>query len=442
MDALVVPQIEDAYDKADKIGVPLISYFTKNKVSGIKIIPLTTPEVTIKQQNIKKTAQYGFKICSDFDLSNYGEILAELISEEDYYQVMIHCAHRASIKELFSTVKNILENYPSNTMFEISGDLYSIHVDKNYSILKINDSLFNGATITAFFLHSYLMPEEIDIFDKLDQELNVKRSKKEFQVSVKGILSIYDEQGTIQLEGHTIRLIRDLSKYQIYVNNQKDKFKKIISSSPFQKKKQDNFTIPSEISTPYKIGIITPKNSQGYQDFITILDGSYSNSQCNEKKIQKYHDYVPTKFIPFSSSENIIQAINEYNQDKTCHCIAIIRGGGSKYDLMAFHDAELAAVIANSPIPIILGIGHSTDKFLCSEAAALSGKTPTDAASKLQAHIKKKFSPQKYTLKEENKLLKEENQRLKEENEQLKTENKKLKSQTFFSKLTRSLFHK
>lgn len=106
MDALVVPQIEDAYDKADKIGVPLISYFTKNKVSGIKIIPLTTPEVTIKQQNIKKTAQYGFKICSDFDLSNYGEILAELISEEDYYQVMIHCAHRASIKELFSTVKD------------------------------------------------------------------------------------------------------------------------------------------------------------------------------------------------------------------------------------------------------------------------------------------------------------------------------------------------
>ena len=102
---------------------------------------------------------------------------------------------------------------------------------------------------------------------------------------------------------------------------------------------------------------------------------------------------------------------------------------------MAFHDAELAAVIANSAIPIILGIGHSTDKFLCSEASALSCKTPTDAASKLQAHIKKKFSPQKYTLKEENKLLKE-------ENEQLKTENEKLKSQTFFSKLTSSLFHK
>ncbi len=54
--------------------------------------------------------------------------------------------------------------------------------------------------------------------------------------------------------------------------------------------------------------------------------------------------------------------------------VVIIRGGGSKSDLMYFDDLELAYIIAkfNEKIPVVVGIGHEQDKpFL----TMLAGKT-------------------------------------------------------------------
>jgi exodeoxyribonuclease VII large subunit len=61
--------------------------------------------------------------------------------------------------------------------------------------------------------------------------------------------------------------------------------------------------------------------------------------------------------------------------------VLLVRGGGARSDLAAFDDEHVARAIAASPVPVLTGIGHETDRSVADEVAHTAHKTPTACAS-------------------------------------------------------------
>ena len=68
--------------------------------------------------------------------------------------------------------------------------------------------------------------------------------------------------------------------------------------------------------------------------------------------------------------------------------VIIIRGGGAQVDLDCFDHYELAAHIAQFPLPVFTGIGHERDETICDLVAHTSLKTPTAVAEFLLRGIR------------------------------------------------------
>lgn len=67
--------------------------------------------------------------------------------------------------------------------------------------------------------------------------------------------------------------------------------------------------------------------------------------------------------------------------------LVIIRGGGAVGDLAYLNDYELAALVAEQPVPVWVGIGHERDKVILDEVAHSSFDTPSKVIAAIGAHL-------------------------------------------------------
>ncbi|MCH5326134.1 MAG: exodeoxyribonuclease VII large subunit [Duncaniella sp.] len=123
-----------------------------------------------------------------------------------------------------------------------------------------------------------------------------------------------------------------------------------------------------------RIAIISAPGAAGYGDFIHQLFTTPS-------RLRFYARLFPAVMQGASAPQSIISALEEIAlEENEWDCVVIIRGGGATSDLAAFENYELAANIAQFPLPVIIGIGHERDITVLDYVAAMRVKTPTAAA--------------------------------------------------------------
>lgn len=123
-----------------------------------------------------------------------------------------------------------------------------------------------------------------------------------------------------------------------------------------------------------RIAIISSASAEGYQDFINHLSQNIFGYAFNTTL---FASRVQGNYSITDMSQQLDEiARSSYKFD----CVVIIRGGGSKLDLLAFDDLELARKVATCPLPVLSGIGHDSDVSAVDLVAHQHLKTPTAVA--------------------------------------------------------------
>lgn len=125
---------------------------------------------------------------------------------------------------------------------------------------------------------------------------------------------------------------------------------------------------------PKTIAVISVETSKGYQDFMDVIKN-------NHWKYQFHIKLFPAILQGTQATKTITQALQIIEQHLGIFdAVAIIRGGGGDIGLSSFDNYELARAVATFPIPVLCGIGHSTNQTITEMVSFKDFITPTKIA--------------------------------------------------------------
>jgi exodeoxyribonuclease VII large subunit len=126
---------------------------------------------------------------------------------------------------------------------------------------------------------------------------------------------------------------------------------------------------------PLRISLITSAGSAAHADFMEELAGS---------GIAFDVDVFDTRVQGLEAEASLLASLQAAASSEV---IAMVRGGGSRTDLVAFDREAVARAVAGAPVPVIVGIGHEIDETVVDRVAARSYRTPTACAAGLVADV-------------------------------------------------------
>jgi len=123
------------------------------------------------------------------------------------------------------------------------------------------------------------------------------------------------------------------------------------------------------------IAVISAETSKGFSDFISVLTSH-----------NKGYNFGIMVFNAVLQGDSAIKSIMDQLDkiEKVIHhfdAVAIIRGGGGEVGMTCYNDFTLSKRIAEFPIPILTGIGHSTNYTVVEMISYQNGITPTELAT-------------------------------------------------------------
>jgi exodeoxyribonuclease VII large subunit len=189
-------------------------------------------------------------------------------------------------------------------------------------------------------------------------------------VEVRGRLGVYEARGDLQLIVESMERAGQGALFEQFLRL-KAKLEAEGLFDPAHKR-----ALPTQ---PRAIGVVTSLGAAAWHDVMTAL--------------QRRVPHIPVLMAPalvqgVGAAATLVQALqNLYAftaEDNPLFppvdVILLVRGGGSMEDLWSFNDENLARCVAQSPVPLICGVGHETDFTIADFVADVRAPTPTAAA--------------------------------------------------------------
>jgi exodeoxyribonuclease VII large subunit len=138
---------------------------------------------------------------------------------------------------------------------------------------------------------------------------------------------------------------------------------------------QKNQTL--SLSLPKRIAVISAESSKGLSDFMQVLSASQSQIGIST--------FLFNATVQGDQAvESILQAFNKIERVRQYFdAVVIVRGGGAEVGMSCYDDFKLCKRIAEFPLPVLCGIGHSTNLTVAEMVAYSHAITPSVLASDL-----------------------------------------------------------
>ena len=131
-----------------------------------------------------------------------------------------------------------------------------------------------------------------------------------------------------------------------------------------------------------RIAVISSATAAGYGDFVNQLENNDYGFKFETKLFPAVMQGEQLERSIIAALEEVyLEGQRDGNSDYAFDTVVIIRGGGSATDLSGFDSLALAENIANYPLPVITGIGHTRDESVADLVACKALKTPTAVAA-------------------------------------------------------------
>ncbi len=244
----------------------------------------------------------------------------------------------AQIKEhLESTFSGIwVEGEISNFKHHSSGHMYFTLKDKDAQISAV---MFKGSNLRLRF-----KPED------------------GMKVLVFGRISVYEPRGSYQVYVQEMEP-KGVGELQLAFEQLK---KKLESEGLFRKEHKK--PIPE---FPEVIGVVTSPTGAAIRDIQNVITRRFSLARIL---------LIPVRVQGNLAGDEIVNAIETFNDHGAADVLIVGRGGGSIEDLWPFNEEKVARAIFNSKIPVISAVGHEIDFTISDFVSDLRAPTPSAAA--------------------------------------------------------------
>jgi len=139
---------------------------------------------------------------------------------------------------------------------------------------------------------------------------------------------------------------------------------------------------------PLRLGIISSSQAAGWAD---------AQQHLTESGIGFAITFCDVRVQGDAAVPQIVAALNSLSRREDIDLVMLMRGGGSKGDLAAFDDEQIAMAISKCSHPVFTGIGHEIDTSIADIVAHTANKTPTACAQSVIAIIESFLSELSYS---------------------------------------------